>query len=62
LFVYFRQEKRKEISTMPSRRRDRQTPDLPEDREIPEGRGRQVQNPKVERDLHDFMPDSRMWK
>jgi hypothetical protein len=39
---------------MPPRRRDRQTLDLPEEREMPEGRGRQVRNPEVERDLHDI--------
>jgi hypothetical protein len=39
---------------MPPRRRDRQTPDPPEEREMTEGRGRQVQNPEVERDLHDI--------
>jgi hypothetical protein len=36
------------------RRRDRQTPDPPEDREIPKGRVRQVQDLEVERDLHDI--------
>jgi hypothetical protein len=39
---------------MPPRRRDRQTPVPLEEREMPEGRGRQVQNPEVERDLHDI--------
>jgi hypothetical protein len=39
---------------MPLRRRDRQTPDPPEDREVSRERGRQVQNPEVERDLHDI--------
>jgi hypothetical protein len=39
---------------MPPRRRDRQTPDPPEDREMSRERGRQVQNPEVERDLHDI--------
>jgi hypothetical protein len=54
LFVYFRQEKREGISTMLPRRRDRQTPDLPEDREVSRERGRQVLNLEVERDLHDI--------
>jgi hypothetical protein len=54
LFVYFRQEKREGISVMPPRRRDRQTPDPPEDREVSRERGRQVPNPAVERDIHDL--------
>ena len=45
---------RNKISAMLSRRRDRQTPDLPKDRETPEGRGRQVPNPAMERDIHDL--------
>jgi hypothetical protein len=36
------------------RRRDRQTPDPPEDREVSRERGRQVSNPVVERDIHDL--------
>jgi hypothetical protein len=36
------------------RRRDRQSPDLEEERETSRGRGRQVQNPEVERDLHNI--------
>jgi hypothetical protein len=39
---------------MPLRRRDRKKLDLPEDRETPEGRGRQVPNPAMERDIHDL--------
>jgi hypothetical protein len=54
MFLYFRQEKREGISAMPPRRRDRQTPDLPKEREMLEGRGRQVQNLEVERDMHDI--------
>jgi hypothetical protein len=54
LFVYFRQEKREGISIMSLRRRDKKTPDPPEEREIPEGRGRQEKNPEVKRDLHDI--------
>jgi hypothetical protein len=54
LFVYFRQEKKEGISAMSPRRRDRKTPDPPKDREMPEGRGRQVKNLEVERDLHDI--------
>jgi hypothetical protein len=40
--------------TMPPRRRDRQSPDPKEERETSRGRGRQVQNPEVERDLHNI--------
>ena len=39
---------------MPPRRRDKQTPDPLEDREVSRERGRQVPNPEVERDLHDM--------
>lgn len=39
---------------MPLRRRVRQSPDLEEERETPRGRGREVQNPEVERDLHNI--------
>jgi hypothetical protein len=39
---------------MPPRRRDRQSPDPEEERETSRGRGRQVQNPEVERDLHNI--------
>jgi hypothetical protein len=39
---------------MSSRRSDRQTPDPEEEREMSRGRGRQVQNPEVERDLYDI--------
>jgi hypothetical protein len=39
---------------MPPRRRDRQSPDPEEERETPRGRGREVQNPEVERDLHNL--------
>jgi hypothetical protein len=42
------------ISAMLPRRRDRQTPDLPEDREMPRGRGRQVPNPAMEREMCDI--------
>jgi hypothetical protein len=47
-------EERKKISDMRPRRRDRQTPDLPKQREMPRGRGRQVPNPAMERDMHDI--------
>jgi hypothetical protein len=47
-------ESEKEISSMPPRRRDRQTPDPPEDREMSRERGRQVPNPAMERDIHDL--------
>jgi hypothetical protein len=36
------------------RRRDRQTPDPPEEREMPEERGRQVPNPAMEREMHNI--------
>jgi hypothetical protein len=39
---------------MPLRRRDRQTPDPPEEREMPEERGRQVPNPTMEREMHNI--------
>jgi hypothetical protein len=39
---------------MPPRRRDRQTPDPPEEREMPEERGRQVPNPAMEREMHNI--------
>jgi hypothetical protein len=39
---------------MPSRRRDRQTPDLLEEREMPGERGRQVPNPAMEREMHNI--------
>jgi hypothetical protein len=39
---------------MPPRRRDRQSTDLKEEREEPRGRGRQVQNPEVDRELHNL--------
>jgi hypothetical protein len=45
---------RKKISAMPPRRRDRQTPDPPEEREMPRGRGRQVPNPAMEREMRDI--------
>jgi hypothetical protein len=39
---------------MPPRRRDRKTPDLPEDREMLRRRGRQIPNPSMEREMHDL--------
>jgi hypothetical protein len=39
---------------MPPRRRDRQTPDPPEDREMPRRRGRQMTDPAMEREMHDL--------
>jgi hypothetical protein len=39
---------------MPPRRRDRQTPDPPEEREMPRGRGRQMPNPAMEREMCDL--------
>jgi Icc-related predicted phosphoesterase len=39
---------------MPSRRRDRKTPDSPEEREMLEERGRQVPNPAMEREMHNL--------
>jgi hypothetical protein len=45
---------RNKISAMLSRRRDKQTPDLLEDREMSRERGRKVPNPSMERDIHDL--------
>jgi hypothetical protein len=45
---------------MPPRRRDRQTPDPPEEREIPRRRGRQMPDPAMARemcDLHAILKD-----
>jgi hypothetical protein len=39
---------------MPPRRRDRQTPDLPEDREMPRRRGRQMPDLAIEREMRDL--------
>jgi hypothetical protein len=39
---------------MPPRRRDRKTPDPPEEREIPRRRGRQMPDPAMEREMHDL--------
>jgi hypothetical protein len=39
---------------MPPRRRDRQTPDPPEEREIPRRRGRQMPDPAIEREMRDL--------
>jgi hypothetical protein len=39
---------------MPPRRRDRQSPDPPEEREMPRRRGRQMQNPEMEREMRDL--------
>jgi hypothetical protein len=39
---------------MSLRRRDRQSLDPEEEREMPRGGGREVQNPEVERDLHNL--------
>jgi hypothetical protein len=39
---------------MPPRRRDRKSPDPKEEREMSRGRRREVQNPKVERYLHNI--------
>jgi hypothetical protein len=39
---------------MPSRRRDWKTLDPPEEREIPRGRGRQVPNLAMEREMRDI--------
>jgi hypothetical protein len=39
---------------MSPRRRDRQTPDPSEEREIPRRRGRQMPDPAMERDMHDL--------
>jgi hypothetical protein len=47
-------ESEKEISTMLSRRRDRQTLDPLEESEMARGRGRQVPNPTMEREMRDI--------
>jgi hypothetical protein len=47
-------EVRKKIVAMLPRRRDKQTRDPPEEREIPRGRGRQVPNLAMEREMHDI--------
>jgi hypothetical protein len=39
---------------MPPRRRDMQTPDLPEEREIPRRRGRQMLDPVMAREMRDL--------
>jgi hypothetical protein len=39
---------------MSPRRRDRQTPDPPEDREMPRRRGRQMNDLAMEREMHDL--------
>jgi hypothetical protein len=39
---------------MLARRRDRQTPDPLEDREMPRRRGKQMTNPAMEREMHDL--------
>jgi hypothetical protein len=39
---------------MPSRRRDRQTPDPPEEREMPRRRGRQMTDPTMEKEMCDL--------
>jgi hypothetical protein len=39
---------------MPPRRRDRKTPDPPEDREMLRRRGRQMPDPAMEREMHDL--------
>jgi hypothetical protein len=39
---------------MPPRRRDMQTPDLPEERKIPRRRGRQMLDPAMAREMRDL--------
>jgi hypothetical protein len=39
---------------MQLRRRDRQTPNPPEEREMSRERGRKVPNPSMEREMHDL--------
>jgi hypothetical protein len=39
---------------MPPRRRDMQTPDPPEDREMLRRRGRQMKDPAMEKEMHDI--------
>jgi hypothetical protein len=40
--------------TMPPRRRDRQTPDPPEEREMPRRRGRQMTDPAMDKEMPDL--------
>jgi hypothetical protein len=47
-------ESEKERFTMPLRRRDKQTLDPPEDREMPRRRGRQMPDPTMEREMCDL--------
>jgi hypothetical protein len=47
-------ESEKGILAMSVRRRDRQAPDPPEEREMPRGRGRLVPNPAMEREMRDI--------
>jgi hypothetical protein len=46
-------EKKREF-TMPPRRRDRQSPDPQEEREMLRRRGRKMQNPEMEREMRDL--------
>jgi hypothetical protein len=39
---------------MPSRRRDKKTPDPPEDRKMPRRRGRQMTDPSMEKEMRDL--------
>jgi hypothetical protein len=45
---------KKRYFTMPPRRRDRLTPDPPEDREMSRRRGRQMTDPTMEREMRDL--------
>jgi hypothetical protein len=54
VFIFQTRKARKKISAMPPRRRDRKTPDLPEEREMPRRRGRQMPDPSMEREMCDL--------
>jgi hypothetical protein len=47
---------------MPLRRRDRQTPDPPEDREMPRRRGRQMIDPAMEKEMRDLRARLETWR
>jgi hypothetical protein len=54
LSVVAEKNKKKREFTMPPRRRDRQTPDPPEEREMLRRRGRKMIDPVMEREMHDL--------
>jgi hypothetical protein len=54
IFFAFCSRERRNFTAMPPRRRDRKTPDPPEEREMPRERGRQVPNPAMEREMRNI--------